>query len=325
MGSGVLLGSKILQGQTFSSSSYFAVMTGIIVGGVTGNVALRIIGSMFIGSVVLIAVGATIYSGAMLIFYPDLHHLSIVAPVDGRPRYDFLVDSISIFAATLVILGALGLVAAALNALINRAMRKFSDALIIHELVGLLQDVSKRASTFNDIATKSRICRRLQRVAAYLQTGIPGAISLPNPAAQQALQDRFDQSVAYLNEMQLAVTLANDKTLDEFRNTVVNYIWVMAQGRYELLPVGSLVVVKRSKKQQLVRVGKTIAVAIIPISCLLVAQLAGAKPPAQFTGWAIVASIAWAAITFISLLDPAYKSRLDDVRDFVGIFRGKSN
>jgi hypothetical protein len=67
-----------------------------------------------------------------------------------------------------------------------------------------------------------------------------------------------------------------------------------------------------------------VLVAIVPIGCLIGAKLAGLKLSGQLADWAIIVAVAWAAITLISILDPAYKAKIDDIRNIVSIMRGSN-
>jgi hypothetical protein len=235
-----------------------------------------------------------------------------------------LIDGFILLAVATVSFAAVGLLAAVMEALVTTPARKRnSNIVIVNTLVDVLKTIVRKTSRSNDMATRARICNRLQYAAIYLEEGIPYALALPDPSTRQALQRKLTSAAAYLREIQLWVALAKDEAQNDTRDAVAHYIELIVQGKYGSLPDGTLTRLEGSKVSKLVGFSRTLAVAILPFGCLIGAQYAGLKLSSDFTGWAIVIALAWAAITLISAIDPLYKARLKDMQDLIAAVRGK--
>jgi hypothetical protein len=195
--------------------------------------------------------------------------------------------------------------------------------LIIESLLEVLHLLTNKRTSFRDLRSKNLICSILRFTANYVEYGILRSISVPDPTIHKALQDKLSGSAAYLREMQIQVILSKDGTEDELSNSISSYIKIVALGFYESLPVGNLGASPRRKIQTLLGFIRISVVALIPFSCVVIARGVGLVISPDFTGWAVVVSLAWAAITLVSAIDPLYRSRLQDVRDLMSAIRGK--
>ena len=199
------------------------------------------------------------------------------------------------------------------------------DTVIISMLVGLIHDLGSRPLRFGDVRFKADVCHTLQNASSYLQNAIPRVMKISDDAMNRTLKEQLNSSATHLRQMQLWVVFANEKTADDLRDGITYYINAVALGQYDLLPTATSAVPRSNRIHTIASFSRAILVALIPIGCIIGARYAGLSLSTQFTGWAIVVAITWAAITLISALDPLYKARLTDVRDFISVFRGKDN
>jgi hypothetical protein len=123
--------------------------------------------------------------------------------------------------------------------------------------------------------------------------------------------------------MQIRVVLAKDGTEGEVRESISSYVRMLAFGFYEELPVSNTEISPKDRVRAVLGFTRTFIVALIPFSCLVLTRQIGLALPADFTAWAVVVTLAWAAITLVSAIDPLYKSRFQDVRDLMTAVRGK--
>jgi hypothetical protein len=111
--------------------------------------------------------------------------------------------------------------------------------------------------------------------------------------------------------------------MSELRETVAGCITAILRGEYDLLPSSdSAPAAKRSMMRHISTSIRAIAVGAIPIGCIVGVRYAGLPLSAEFFNWAIIVAVGWAAITLISIIDPLYKARLADIRDFIAVVRG---
>jgi heme exporter protein D len=193
-------------------------------------------------------------------------------------------------------------------------------------LLGLLIEVFKALTqrrAILDFTLKARISNLLEGAARVMKDDIPRAVSLPDPQARSILQERCECAAASLRIMQVSVALAENDTLEELKQAIKLFISAIATGNYSNLPGTSPTPSREMRVNRFVQLGKTTIVALIPFACLVITHYAGLPLSSRFNNWAIVISLLWAALTFVSFLDPLYKSRIEEVQSIIP-FIGKS-
>ena len=283
--------------------------------GVISSVILALIGIM------LGAIASVMLSRGSTHFWPLISHFG---PDNVR---DYLAIGIlsaaeTIATAGLFLVGGLFFV---VSRVITPLRIRHPDTVIIGILVDLLYELKLRPSRFSDIDFKRRVCGKIENAASYLQDALPQAAGISDTTLDQALREQLGASARHLQEVQMWVILANDKTFDEVCDVITHYIYAVALGQYNLLPVSNSIEPKSSKVRRSIILIRTFIVALIPIGCIVAVRYAGFSLSPQFTGWAVVVAITWAAITMVSTLDPLYKTRLTDVRDLISSIRGRDD
>jgi hypothetical protein len=204
----------------------------------------------------------------------------------------------------------------------SRTIRRYPEAPMTYCLIRVLRHLEGGGVKRGDAPSKARICADLQLASRFLEVAIPIAVGLPDPAARQRFKDRCHSGAVELRDMQAQIALTDEGTVDNLSQVIVRYISMVTQGKYGLLPPEAPPEIKEAKTSTFARISRNVLVAIIPISCLIGARLADLKIAGQLADWAIIIAVAWAAITLISTLDPAYKAKIDDIRNIVSIMRG---
>jgi hypothetical protein len=237
---------------------------------------------------------------------------------------DFVADLFTALTISIAALRISEIICETFIALITTAiMSRHSNIVVIDSLLEVLAILDSRARSFANLGTKELICGTLQFTANYVENGVIRSLSITDPAVRKALQIKFSSSAAYLRDMQIQVVLAKEGTKDDLTYSISNYVKMIALGFYQSLPVSTLETMLETRKRRLLGFSRTFIVALIPVSCLEIAQHVGLVLSPDFTSWAFVVTLAWAAITLVSAIDPLYKSRLQDVRDFMTAIRGK--
>ena len=268
---------------------------------------------------------ALVIFGATMVGSHIPHKSWIIIPhASNLNSRSIVIDGFVLFAASVATFGVIaGLSAIAFTFITVPGRMRNPNIVVIDTLVGVLTQLDKKTSSATDMATKAAICHHLQFAATYLEEGVPRALALPDPGTRQVLQQKLTSSATYLREIQLWVALAKDETQNDTCDAIAHYIDLIAQGKYDLLPNGTLAMSSRSKTSKLATFGRTLAVAVVPFGCLIGARYAGLQLSSEFTGWAVVVTLAWAAITLVSAIDPLYKTRLKDMQDLIATIRGK--
>ncbi len=277
--------------------------------------------SIIIIGIVFAVIASVMLSERSTNFWPLISRLS---PSDVR---DYLAIGFLSFAGTVVTIGLFFIVSAYLVVLtvLSPIRTRRSDIVIIGILIDLLHELELRPSHFSDMHVKRMICGKIESASSYLKNALPRAAGITDPTLDQALREQLGASARYLQEVQMRVILADEKTYDEVRAAITHYIYAIALGQYNLLPVGSSIEPKTSKFHRSVMLIRTFIVALIPLGCIVAVRYAGFSLSSQFTGWAVIVAVTWAAITLISTLDPLYKTRLTDVRDLISSIRGRDS
>ena len=153
-----------------------------------------------------------------------------------------------------------------------------------------------------------------------MEFGIPKAMSLPDPHARMILQEKCSQAAAKLRMMQVSVALGDSSALNKIKGTVATYIIAISTGNYNNLPCVSVTSEDGRKLSRLAHVCKIIIVAVVPIGCLIAARYAGLHLSPDFNNWAVAVTLLWAVITLVSILDPLYKSRIQEMQNVFALF-----
>lgn len=201
--------------------------------------------------------------------------------------------------------------------------RLYSNVVIVRSLLRVLDLMDKRKSSFGDLATKRSMCRELEIAAEFMQGGVLRSLALPDALVRRTLEQKLTSSAEYLRELQVRIVLAKEGADSDLRESLVVYAQLVLRGLYDSLPAGNIEVPLPGSASKIAAFGRAFLVAVIPFACLVSTRYIGLKLSDDFTGWAVVVTLAWAAITLVSSIDPLYKARLGDVRDLISAIRGK--
>jgi hypothetical protein len=222
---------------------------------------------------------------------------------------------IAFFPVSLVIATAIS------SLLIDRIIGRRPEMQITRLLFRLVFELHATPRWFDSVTGKAAICDYLEGAAEYLQVKLPSALSLADPFAKSSLQEKCNDSAAYLRKLQVQVVLADDSTLSDLQVIVARYIAIFIESKYGLLPTEASSGFRQTMMQKIIRILKTLLIAIIPIGCLVGIRYAGIKLSGPLNDWVIIVALLWAIVSFISLMDPAYKSRIEDMSNILSAFR----
>jgi hypothetical protein len=275
-------------------------------------------------SLYIFLLALTIFSVTMVVSHaPHKPWIEIPNASHHTPNSGIIDDFILLAVAAAALAAVQYLSALSFTLVITPGRKRNSNVVIVDILISILKMLARKTSRSDDISTRAWICSHLQYAANYLEEGVPRALALPDPSMRQTLQEKLTSGAAYLREIQLWIALAKDEAQNDARDAIAHCIELIAQGKYDSIPAGTLARLENSKTSKLVGFGRALVVAVVPFGCLIGIRYAGLKLSSDFTGWAVVISLAWAAITLISAIDPLYKTRLKDMQDLIATIRGK--
>lgn len=275
---------------------------------------------------ILLAI-ALIFTGVfMVILNQDTtNYWPLIPYISHSNVRDLIAAGILALAAGIAVAGVVvvGGLILTLTVVVNRMEARSPEIMITYTLINLLHDLRSRPMRFASVRFKAYVCGSLRDVSIYLQYAIPRVMKISDPSVNETVKEQLKRSAMYLREMQLWIVLANEKTLNEVRDVIASYVTAIALGQYDMLPKNASSDRRSNKVRGIVMLIRTFAVAIIPIGCIIGVRYAGLSLSAQFTGWAVIIAITWAAITLIATLDPLYKTRLSDIQSLISLVRGK--
>jgi hypothetical protein len=176
---------------------------------------------------------------------------------------------------------------------------------------------------FSHLDTKNYIITHLERAAVCLSFGIQHSTALPSIASRAILQEKCSGAAAAIRALQIPVMFPDSKTLEPLRDTVARTIVIVVRDNLDLLPRETAAAVEHHGLSRIIPVLRTIIIGIIPSAVLFATHYSGLSLSSTFNNWAILATILWAVITLLSLLDPLYATRIKTMGDLISAFRGK--
>lgn len=200
--------------------------------------------------------------------------------------------------------------------------RRYPNLILLESLIRIVRAIDGRRVAL-DLSSRARISSYLEHAAQVMKRDVPKAMSLPDLQARVILQEKCDNAAANLRIMQVAIALTEENALEHLKRSITTFIGAIAVGNYSTQPNCSnlsdvqATVPNEGRVSHLVRIGKIVTVAVIPIAFLVIARFAGLQLSEAFNNWAVVISLLWAAITIISVLDPLYKSRIEEVKGII--------
>lgn len=254
-------------------------------------------------------------------------HGSFQRPWDVVPRHDgqvaaAIVAGIALCAAQIAIVAVSMVLIVIIDAAMDTSLAKRRpDIVVTGTLIRLLRNLHRAPQRFDSVRVKGLVCRDLEQVAVYLQIRLPAALAVPDPLTRENLRLHCDDAATYLRQLQVRVALGDDSTASDLPVIVARYIAIFALSEYGLLPTMAAATFKRAVTARVFRVTKKLLVAVIPIGCVIAARHFGVTLAGPLDDVVVLVALLWAAVNLVSIVDPGYRARIEDMNDLVSIFR----
>jgi hypothetical protein len=176
---------------------------------------------------------------------------------------------------------------------------------------------------FVNYGDRRRMIRSLNTAAWLVKTGIPKRVPLPDPSQRVVFEDRCHSAAAWLRSLILWVALPNPGTHRDLSDASCRMSFILITGRYDDFPVPSVEKpTGRQRARGVLSVLRVVAAGAIPALVLVVARPLGVTLDGPAGAAATTFCIAWAAVTYLQLIDPLFGQRLSTMRDLMGTVRG---
>jgi len=239
---------------------------------------------------------------------------------DG-PVVKLITGGIAVCAAQLAIIAVSLLLMVITDTAVTAALAKRRpDIRVTGTLITLLRNLHKAPYRFDTVRVKGLVCQDLEHVAVYVQTRLPGALALSDSGTRESLRQRCADAAAYLRQLQVRVALSDASTVSDLRVIVAHYVAIFTVSEYGLLPAETAAG-RRGVLASIFRVTRTLVLAVIPIGCLIAARKFGVTLARPVNDEVVLVTLLWAAINLVSIIDPAYRARIEDMNNVVSIFK----
>ncbi|MFF5211008.1 hypothetical protein [Streptosporangium sp. NPDC000396] len=164
---------------------------------------------------------------------------------------------------------------------------------------------------------RQEILTLLAKVAFLLRAGIPAAARGGTPLTRAVVRARAIEASRAVIDLQLWIALPSPTTYDDFRTRIADLTCTILTGEYDRLPTRDATpeVTRRTWHARALEAVRTLIVALIPLVSLLIADRLGLTLPSPLDDGALIATLAWAIVLLLSLLDPNFPTHLAAVRD----------
>jgi hypothetical protein len=259
-------------------------------------------------------------------WYPGNVWYAIIHPVridmNSSSAYAVTAGSVALF---IMVIGGT-FIAPFVLALLGRSReRKYASTIFIFGLAYTLSSLVERPHRIRDLDFKATLARDIESVAICLQDLIPRFIALPDPAGRSRLEEKCRSAAAALRALEVDIAVSGERALDNINRVIARYIIAAATGNYASLPDAPFPSRTERKIKVLAQASRSLAIALIPLACLVGARCIGLGLSSTFNNWAIAVALIWSVITILSAIDPHYKSRIAEMKDVMSLLRRRTD
>lgn len=252
-----------------------------------------------------------------------------IASIVGQEQLPVTLKSILGCAAlwtsvTMLVMAFLGIFSVWL--IIEVIYRKFNrrspNARIIVLLTSVLQDISNESGCISD-HERQRLVNKLYLAAATIAKALPNATRLAHLEGRTVVREHYKRASAAMQLGAVWIALPSEDNLVRLRESLVKATYAVMRGMYHDLPT-----VEPSREstvgrlRRFLRFLRTLTIGAIPIIFVLIANLAGISLDTALGDGFKVGAIVWAAVTYVSLLDPLLSKKVELAQGISGLLPG---
>ncbi|MER6812033.1 hypothetical protein ABT299_22425 [Spirillospora sp. NPDC000708] len=165
------------------------------------------------------------------------------------------------------------------------------------------------------------ILTALGKTASVLRSGMPAAALGGTQLTRAVVRSRAVEASQAVTDLQLWIALPSATSHEDFRARICDLLRAVLTGEYDRLPVreNTPETVRRAWHARLLDGTRTLIIAALPITVLLLAQRLGLTLPSPYGAGATIAASAWAVIVVLGWLDPNFSTHLNATRDLTAL------
>jgi hypothetical protein len=192
----------------------------------------------------------------------------------------------------------------------------FPDMGIVMELQVLCALSQLGDARWADLAQKRELLQRLEAVAYFSERGLPRRLQTGDAATDEWHHEQAKQIAAAFRDLKrLVINPVPDSRALFTTRIMASYCYAL-KGEWGLLDRSKPQTLSRPQYvARLVSTVKTLVVGALPFSCIVLVQQTSMAIQGSAANYVKTGAILWALVTYVSLLDSNYASKLSVVKD----------
>lgn len=206
----------------------------------------------------------------------------------------------------------------------DRWRKDFAQSGVALTLTLVLRDLAK-GRPYGD-ESQSETLEYLDVAADLLRSAPPRNIGGLRARENRAILEHLSASARVVDSYRLSVLLPKHDTFSLLRGQIAEIVATVLLGNYGSLPKESIVPSPQASWiRRSLRLIRLAVVAALPIAVVFAADAIGFQLPESVSDTLIFASILWAVIVVVTIVDPQLERRMNMTRDALAILRGSSS
>lgn len=213
----------------------------------------------------------------------------------------------------------------------RRAEKTFTNEYLVAHLLSALAVVEKNPARWADVEFRRLLIARLEAVAVCVERVVPGRMRSGNIVTDKWLADSTEEIAAGVRALAKWVITPNKDTHERLRERLAVGLTCAVRGEWDGFERVSPEKLSQPEllKSRLVNFAKALASASVPVIVLLLVKRADLVPDGPVLNYLTAGAYIWAALSFLSGLDPQYGAKITAIKDIAGFLpipgKGKSS
>jgi hypothetical protein len=202
------------------------------------------------------------------------------------------------------------------NAQKRRINSLYPDAMLIHGLQNIAYLLRTRPTTWNELKFKCELMTELESIASCVQNNLPRRLKSGDALTDVWIRERSMQIAAAIRSLKQWIVTPKLDTYDGLCSRVTDTFLQAVDGNWDGLE--RIAPPKLSQRQLYARVTGIVGgilLSALPLVGLYLLQKSQFKLQGTIADYVTLVAIAWAVVSLLSTLDPAFSAKLSAVKD----------
>jgi hypothetical protein len=197
---------------------------------------------------------------------------------------------------------------------------RIPDSIIVTELLHILRIASGPPVAWASLRIRREIIARLETVALCVQYGLPRQLGGSDVVTNLWIKEQTHEMASAFRSLKRWVASPRSDTQEQFTKRIAVSLVHYARGEWDLLERLSPGNLSRPlRRAQVLSAVKTVIVGVVPLLGLFAVQHSSLRIEGGAADYLKVGAFLWAALTYISLLDPTYNVKLTALKEIMSI------